>query len=290
MRRAPVLPHGKFFGDSESRRAIPGFSLARMTPVLPPEDVPMHTHEDATLVLLLSGAYISSAARAGSECQAPLLIYNPPHTTHRDRFKTLSGRFLAISVSPESLRHASDYATLPDVATSFRSREILAAGQVLAHELDQWEETSGLLAEGTCLELLARIARTDPAPGGKPPAWLTQAKEFLHDRSADPIRITDAARAIGVHPVYFARSFRKFLCCTPSEYLTRCRLDKAASLLLETGLSLAEAALQTGFSDQSHFSKKFKRNFGLPPGSYRRLFRRNRVQIFPFGSTRTRTN
>jgi len=282
-----TLPPGTFFGANESHREIPGFSLARMKPVLPPEDVPLHAHQDATFVLLLNGRYISGASDA-AECEAPLLIYNPPGTTHRDRFKTLAGQFLAISVSPESLRHAAEYAKLPDLAVAFRSHDVLATAQMLARELDRWEPTSPLLAEGACLELLARIARTRPDPGCKAPAWIARAVEFLHDRCASPVRILDAAHAIGVHPVHFARSFRKFLRCTPSEYLTRCRLDKAARLLRESELPLADAAVQAGFFDQSHFSKMFKRSFGLPPGSYRRIFRRNRAQVLPFRSIGTR--
>jgi AraC family transcriptional regulator len=159
---------------------------------------------------------------------------------------------------------------------------------MLARELDRWEESSPLLAEGACLELIARIARTSATPSGRAPEWLAKAQEFLRDTCADHIRIVDAAHAVGVHPVYFARGFRKFFGRTPSEYLNRCRAEKGAALLWETALPLADVALQAGFADQSHFSKVFKRTFGLPPGSYRRLLPKKQVQIFPFGSGGTR--
>jgi len=281
------LAYGRFFGDDQSRREIEGFSLACITPVLPPEAVPLHTHEQASFVLVLSGMYISSAEGAPPESVAPLLIYNPPGTTHRDRFKTMSGRFLAISLSPESLRRAEDYAALPQNAVNFTSRETLAAARSLARELNHWDGASPLFAEGACLELLARVARKGAAPSGQPPQWLTRAKEFLHDSCTAHVRIVDAAGAIGVHPVYFARVFRKFLRCSPAEYVNRCRLNKAA-VLLETDVALAEVALEAGFSDQSHFAKSFKRSFGVAPGSYRRLLRSKQVQIFPFGSGGTR--
>jgi AraC family transcriptional regulator len=270
-----TLPYGRFYGTSELRQEIPGFSIALMAPVLPPEEVPLHTHEDASFVLLLNGPYLSSAANAGSECEGPTLIYNPPQTTHRDRFKTLSGRFLAISVSRQSFRDAAAYAALPEVATSFTSWEILSTAQGLVRQCELREQSSPLVAEGMCLDLMAKIASRVAAPRGKPPVWLQRAKELLHDQCADRLGIAEVAHAIGVHPAHFSRSFRQFLRCTPGEYLTRCRLEKAVPMLRETNLSLAEAALQAGFFDQSHFSRVFKRHFGLSPRSYRVIFRPN---------------
>src|SRR5262249_17545307 len=74
-----------------------------------------------TFVMVLDGLYISSALNAGPRCRAPTLIYNPPGTTHRDRFEQLSGQFLGIAVSSASLQHAVEYAPLPDRAVSIQS-------------------------------------------------------------------------------------------------------------------------------------------------------------------------
>lgn len=271
MLNPQALPYGKFYGKDEVGREIPGFSVAMMTPVLRPEDVPLHTHEEASFVLILGGAYLSSATNASSECGAPTLIYNPPLTTHRDRFKTLAGRFLTISVSRETFRSASDYTALPVTAATFTSREILGTAQRLAGEFAQWKKASPLLAEGICLELLGLIGRTATPPWGKPPLWLQSAKELLHDRCAEPLRIAGAAQSVGVHPVHFARSFKHFLRCTPGEYLMRCRLEKVLSILRETNMSLVETALQTGFFDQSHLTRTFKRHYGVTPYAYRRM-------------------
>jgi AraC family transcriptional regulator len=273
-----TLPYGKFYGTHELGREIPGFSLALMTPVLRPEDVPLHTHEEASFVLILGGSYLSSAVNAGSECGAATLIYNPPLTTHRDRFKSLAGRFLTISISRESFRSALDCAALPETAATFTSSEVLGTARRLAGECARWEEASPLLAEGICLELLGLIAPLATPQRGEPPMWLKSAKELLHDRCAEPLRIARAAQSIGVHPVHFARSFRHFLRCTPGEYLTRCRLEKALSMLRETNISLVEAALQTGFFDQSHFTRTFKRHYGVTPRAYQRVLHSKKSQ------------
>jgi AraC family transcriptional regulator len=278
-----TLPYGRFYGTSKARWEIPGFSIALMAPVLPQEEVPLHTHEDASFVFLLNGIYLSSAANAYPECEGPTLIYNPPRTTHRDRFKTLTGRFLAVSVSRETLRDAVADTVLPKVATSFTSSEIIATARGLARHCELREEDFPLLAEGMCFELLAKIGTQVATPRGKAPLWLQRAKELLQEQCSDHLRIADAAHTIGVHPVHFSRGFRQFLRCTPGEYLVRCRLQKAIPILRETRLPLAEAALHAGFFDQSHFSRVFKRHFGISPRSYRDVFRPDsqKVQGFP---------
>jgi AraC family transcriptional regulator len=166
-----------------------------------------------------------------------------------------------------------DCSDLPGDATCFRNRDIVSAAHFLVRESARWNETSPLLAESICLELLARVARRPSTPPKKPPVWLPRAKEMFYEECVNPCRIADAAQAIGVHPVHFARSFRRFFHCTPGEYLVRCRLDRAITLLVESKWSLAEIALQTGFCDQSHFSNMFKRHFGISPRAYRSQLR-----------------
>ena len=67
------------------------------------------------------------------------------------------------------------------------------------------------------------------------------------------------------------RAFTKSKGVTPYSYLQNIRIGEAKKLL-EQGLPPVEAALQTGFSDQSHFTNYFNRYIGLAPGGYREIF------------------
>ena len=67
------------------------------------------------------------------------------------------------------------------------------------------------------------------------------------------------------------RAFTKSKGVTPYSYLKNIRIGEAKKLL-EQGLPPVEAALQTGFSDQSHFTNYFNRYIGLAPGVYREIF------------------
>lgn len=277
----PSLGYGQFFGTARERVQVSGFSLVRMVPELPPEQVPPHSHEEASFVLILRGTYISSAREAGHVCGPRTLIYNPPGITHRDRFTCLDGEFLAISVSPHTLGHVQEQVRVPECATAFRRDEAVSVAQRVLREWGRWDAASPLVAEGLCLELLALIARQRGVSLRRPPAWLHRARELLHEQCSDGLRVAEAARILGVHPVHFVRAFRQFFRSTPGEYMRHCRLEKAASLLASTELPLAQVALAAGFADQSHFTKVFRRGWGRSPGAYRQLQRRPRAHDGP---------
>jgi AraC family transcriptional regulator len=80
----------------------------------------------------------------------------------------------------------------------------------------------------------------------------------------------DLAREAGVHPVHLARAFRKFERRTPGEYQQRLQLRAACELLRDPEWPLAVIAAECGFSDQSHFTRIFRRLAGTTPAQFRR--------------------
>jgi AraC family transcriptional regulator len=267
------LPYGIYFGASDVRQEVPGFSVSLLTPTLRAEDVPLHTHENASLVVVLSGSYLTSADGAGPVCSGPTLIFNPAGTTHRDSFLLANGHFLAISISDQSLRVAMDWAALPTAATAFVS----GGGVNTALRVVQQCAAPGLASystmEAMCWELLSTMSGVNLWPAkdqSSTPSWIGRARDLLRDRCSDSLQITEMAQQLGVHPVYFARAFRQVFRCTPGEYRMRCRLREAMALMRNAALPLSDIALRAGFFDQSHFSTSFREHFGIPPQAYRR--------------------
>ena len=77
------------------------------------------------------------------------------------------------------------------------------------------------------------------------------------------------AREAGVHPVYFARAFRAQTGLPVGAYLRKLRVDRAAERLASTNFRIADIALETGFSDQSHLTRVFRALTGMTPATYR---------------------
>jgi AraC-like DNA-binding protein len=96
---------------------------------------------------------------------------------------------------------------------------------------------------------------------------LGRAREVIHDRFADPIRLDELAASAGMHPVSFCRSFRRAFGMPPHRYQIDVRLA-AARRMLAAGVPAASVAAATGFSDQAHLSRQFRRLMLVPPGQY----------------------
>ncbi|WP_394828690.1 AraC family transcriptional regulator [Pendulispora albinea] len=91
----------------------------------------------------------------------------------------------------------------------------------------------------------------------------------LEDRFASDIDLEALAQSVGCSRYAMYRAFVARYGMAPSDYQRQCRL-RAARRLLREGGSLAQAAVQSGFADQSHLTRWFARYFGITPGMYRR--------------------
>jgi AraC family transcriptional regulator len=93
----------------------------------------------------------------------------------------------------------------------------------------------------------------------------------LIDQNLDaPLSISRMASEAQLSPAHFAHAFKQTLGAPPHRYLMHLRLERARRMLAEPGASLSDVALRAGFADQAHFTRLFKRHFGMTPGALRR--------------------
>jgi AraC family transcriptional regulator len=127
-----------------------------------------------------------------------------------------------------------------------------------------------LIAEGITLEMLAYLTRKKLTPETRAPKWLGRVVERLNDEFTENISSEELALEANVHPVHLASVFRRFYHQTIGEYVQKKRVAHASELLLNREIPLTEIAYSAGFSDQSHFTRVFRRFTGLTPGAFRR--------------------
>ncbi|HEX8736821.1 MAG TPA: AraC family transcriptional regulator [Pyrinomonadaceae bacterium] len=144
----------------------------------------------------------------------------------------------------------------------------------LYREFQNINDASPLAVEGLALEMLAEASRRQiiNKDGGAPPRWLKRARAVVHEEFSLRLSLDAIAQAVEIHPVHLARMFRKYYGCTIGEYVRRVRIENACRQMMTTEAPLAEIALANGFSDQSHFSRIFKRLKGMTPAEYRAGF------------------
>jgi AraC-like DNA-binding protein/mannose-6-phosphate isomerase-like protein (cupin superfamily) len=104
--------------------------------------------------------------------------------------------------------------------------------------------------------------------------------DYLEKNYPQRISLNDLAVLSGCSKYYLVRAFTKIKGITPYRYLETVRIN-AAKRLLEQGVEPLETALQTGFSDQSHFSNFFKGFIGITPRQYQKIFTATGEPNFP---------
>jgi len=100
---------------------------------------------------------------------------------------------------------------------------------------------------------------------------IEKACEFIRSHYNERIYLEQICRYAGLSKSTLLRAFTKSVGVTPYRYLETLRINEAKTLLGQ-GIPPVEAAMRTGFSDQSHFTNYFNSFVGLAPGVYREIF------------------
>jgi AraC-like DNA-binding protein len=112
----------------------------------------------------------------------------------------------------------------------------------------------------------ARAEHAKPGPGA---ARLRRVQALIEARCGESLTLGEMAAEAAMSRYHFVRAFSRAVGMTPHAWQLDLRIQRARGLL-EQGMTLADAALQLGFADQSHFQRAFKQRVAATPGEYRR--------------------
>ena len=105
----------------------------------------------------------------------------------------------------------------------------------------------------------------------KTPEWVKELKAIIQDQVDTNLSLTNISKSLDINPSYLSREFSKhFNNLSFGEYIRSLRIAKAIELMKTSNYSLTEIAYLTGFSDQSHFTRIFKKHTGQNPFAYRK--------------------
>jgi len=109
--------------------------------------------------------------------------------------------------------------------------------------------------------------RVERLRGGLSSAAKRRTLEIMDAHYGANLTVDLLAHEVGLSPAHFARAFKETMGRAPHNYLLTLRLEKARRLLDDSEAGLSEVAQRTGFADQAHFTRLFKREFGVTPGA-----------------------
>ncbi len=106
------------------------------------------------------------------------------------------------------------------------------------------------------------------------PLWASHLKEIIQDQIDTNITLSlkEVSKDLDIHPAYLSRSFSKYFDnLSFGDYIRKLRIERSIELLKTSEYSLSEIAYLTGFSDQSHFTRIFKKQTGMLPTVYKKV-------------------
>ncbi len=156
--------------------------------------------------------------------------------------------------------------------------ELLRLGMVIYDGLYTWaahlfkqRHTQEGPAEHLLLQVYHQFLKQQK--GTKTPAWAKALKEMFQDQLDTNLTLSlqQASVELDINPAYLSREFSKYFDnLSFGDYMRKLRVDKAIDLIKNDTYTLTEIAYLTGFSDQSHFNRIFKKQIGKSPSVYKK--------------------
>jgi AraC family transcriptional regulator len=235
--------------------------------------LPPHIHERPILSAMLSGSFLTEFRTRTCECTPATVFTEPAGERHANRIQGSGAHVVVIQPDPEASDRLRPASRFWEEIHNLRHGTIADRARQLSHEVRSPDAVSPIAVEALVLEMIALAVRLDEGRRmrGRPPAWLGQARDLVHDRFLEKLRIEDVAQAVAIHPTHLARTFREHFHVPIGTYIRRLRIEWATRQVAETDYPLSGIAARGGFADQSHFTREFRRRTGLTPARYREM-------------------
>ncbi|GAB3942232.1 hypothetical protein GCM10028805_06530 [Spirosoma harenae] len=156
-------------------------------------------------------------------------------------------------------------------------QQLLTQGLMIYDALYSWAKHLQAIrhTQSPTEQLLLAVLQAYLKPTGqrKTPGWVQELRGLIQDQIDTNLSLSlnELSESLAVNPAYVSRTFaRYFDDLSFGEYIRKLRIEKALQLLETTTYTLTEIAYLTGFSDQSHFTRIFKKTVGQNPSNYRK--------------------
>jgi AraC-like DNA-binding protein len=239
-----------------------------------------HTHDGYAIGVINAGVeefnYRGATHRA---CPDHIVIVHPGevHTGHAGvpagwQYSMFYPSVELVQQTMIELSGAATIATIPYFPNPV-IQDLELAGQLRRLHLSLEQSNSPLERESrflwTFAQLIMRHAEHRPwvAPLSRENQAVHQVLQHLNRHYAEPISLTDLSKLTQLKPLRLLRLFQREVGLPPHVYLVQRRVERAKRLIA-TGMPIAEAAFEAGFTDQSHLNRHFKRLTGITPGQY----------------------
>lgn len=217
-------------------------------------DMKLHSHDYLTVSLLLTGSLIEHTSEATKIVKPGNVLIKPPGVVHENIF-TESCSILSLKIFDH--KHYN---------FNWKNWNVLEQSNALKQFLNvlyQKDRKHSLTQLKNNLLLTARKERIT-----KIPTKIVHVKHLIENHFLEVLKITDLAKEVQLNPMYLGQAFKQYYNTDIKSYQQQLRLHFAVSQMCNQDKNLTEIAYKTGFSDQSHFSKSFKKSTKISPKKF----------------------
>ncbi len=180
-------------GSSRSRCADVDGLLVTWVRFPPLAKLPLHTHERATVAVILNGSFDGLMRHASHPCPASTFITEPPGEPHGNLFERAGADVLTVQPDPGRLDLLEPFSGVLGEVNHMRDLGVATVARRAASELRMPDSITPFAVEGLVLELLtlaARLRSTDAIGAERrSPRWLDEARALLHDQYREQLRL-----------------------------------------------------------------------------------------------------
>lgn len=233
-----------------------------------------HFHDEYSVGVILDGVLGFRRGKAEFEAPSGVISAINPGEVHTGSAESAGGwaaHNLLIGVEdlrrllPEAFAGGEPEFQAPTIRDRNAARLLLQAHRLTASGAADFEKEAALVGALGALFLHHAPARAASPTGSR--SEIARAVAYMREHLACDLSLDAVASVAGLSRHHFLRTFTAAMDITPHAYVVQLRVREAVRLL-RLGHSLSAAAADTGFADQSHFTRCFKRTLGVPPGLF----------------------
>jgi AraC-like DNA-binding protein len=238
-------------------------------------EYPPHIHEEYCIGLMLAGTEVTTC-RGASHTAIPgsvmLINADEVHSSRsvKTEYRIIKVRTKALKlIALELVESHHESPCFPELVINDRLvyRQLLDLHLKLEQNVSALEQESDFITSMGLLLTRHTKDRCVPQSMGKELHYVKLTRDYLRSHYAENVSLAQLTSITNLSPFHLLRVFRDQVGCPPHEYQTQLRIAHARKLMRKGG-SISNVALETGFFDQSHFSRNFKRIVGVTPGQY----------------------
>jgi AraC family transcriptional regulator len=258
------LSTGVYKGEYSSQKLIDGLIITK-TLHQQYTGIEKHFHINPYYCFVLKGGYDEFYKNEKLSLNKGDLIFHPSCAEHRNEFKTVSTTCLNIEFSKVWLNRFDK--DLPEKRQNLLVKDVNQKMLLMKiyQELEHPDQFSELIILGLATELTRQMLRVKDVSL----VYLEKVKTYIDQHPFSSPRLVDLSQVAKVSEEHLCRSFKLNYGQTLGEYVRLRKIETACKLLHKKSISMEQIAFDLGFTDNSHFTKSFKKIMGISPAKFR---------------------